>query len=93
MATGPNLVRVASMQAILAMADHQLGRDAEARAALTNCQQVIAQHFKTPFTNADIAFDWFLARLLEREAIACVEGAQHQAGEARSEWQQAQSAD
>jgi serine/threonine protein kinase len=73
MATGPNLVRVASMQAILAMADNQLGRDAEARAALANCQQVFAQHFKTPFTNADIAFDWFLARLLEREAAASIE--------------------
>ena len=79
MATGPNLVRVASMQAILAMADHQLGRDAEARAALVDCQQVIAKHFKTPFATADIAFDWFLARLLEREAVACVGGAQIEA--------------
>jgi len=76
MAAGPNLVRVASMQAILAMADHQLGRDAEARAELANCQQIIAQHLKTPFATADIAFDWFLARLLEREAVACVKGAQ-----------------
>ena len=76
MAAGPNLVRVASMQAILAMADHQLGREAEARAELANCQQVIAQHFKTPFATGDIAFDWFLARLLEREAVVCVEGAE-----------------
>jgi serine/threonine protein kinase len=75
MAAGPNLVRVASMQAILAMADHQLGLDAEAGAALADCQQLIAQHFKTPFATADIAFDWFLARLLEREAVAEIETA------------------
>jgi len=72
-ATGPNESRVASMQAILAMADHQLGRDDEARAALADCQQVIAEHFKTPFATADIAFDWFLARLLQREAAASIE--------------------
>ena len=72
-ATGPSLSRVASMQAILAMADHQLGRDDEARAELADCQQVIAEHFKPPFATADIAFDWFLARLLEREAAASME--------------------
>ena len=75
MAEGPNLARVASMQAILAMADHQLGRHAEARAELVKSQQVIAENFKPPFATADIAFDWFLARLLEREAEACAEGA------------------
>jgi tetratricopeptide (TPR) repeat protein len=74
-ASGPSLSRVASMQAILAMADHQLGRDDDARAELVKCQQVIAENFKTPFATADIAFDWFLARLLEREAAACVTGA------------------
>jgi hypothetical protein len=72
-ATGPNLARVASMEAILAMADHQLGRDDEARAELDKCQQVLADNFKTPFATADIAFDWFLARLLERQAAAGVE--------------------
>ncbi len=75
MAEGPNLARVASMQAILAMADHQLGRHAEARAELVKSQQVIAENFNPPFATADIAFDWFLARLLEREAEACAEGA------------------
>ncbi|TAL01197.1 MAG: serine/threonine protein kinase [Verrucomicrobia bacterium] len=72
-ATGPNMSRVASMQAILAMADHQLGRDDEAQAELVKCQQVIAENFKTPFATADIAFDWFLARLLAREAEASLE--------------------
>ncbi|HTL56907.1 MAG TPA: serine/threonine-protein kinase [Candidatus Limnocylindrales bacterium] len=74
-ATGPSFARVAGLHAILAMADHQLGRDDEARAELADCQQVIAENFKTPFSTADIAFDWFLARLLEREAAACVNGA------------------
>jgi hypothetical protein len=72
-ATGPNLARVASMQAVLAMADHQLGRDDEARAGRVKCQQVIAENFKTPFATADIAFDWFLARLLAREAATSIE--------------------
>lgn len=71
-ATGPNLARVASMEAILAMADHQLARDDEARAELAKCEQVIAENFKAPFATADIAFDWFLARILANEAAACV---------------------
>src|SRR5690242_15989975 len=62
-ATGPNLSRVAGMQAILAMADHRLGRDADAHAELRNCQRIITENFKTPFATADIAFDWFLVRL------------------------------
>ncbi len=73
-ASGPNLSRVASMQAVLAMAYHHLGRDAEARAELVKGQQVIAENFKPPFATADVAFDWFLARLLQREAAACLEG-------------------
>lgn len=44
--------------------------------ALADCRKVIAEHFKPPFATADIAFDWFLARLLAREAAARVEGAQ-----------------
>ncbi|HEX9048594.1 MAG TPA: serine/threonine-protein kinase, partial [Verrucomicrobiae bacterium] len=73
--TTPNFPRTVALRAILALADHGLERDAEARVELANCQQVIAEHFKTPFLSGDIAFDWFLARLLEREATACVEGA------------------
>jgi serine/threonine protein kinase len=72
-ASGPNLARVASMEAILVMADHQLGRDDEAGGELVKCQQVMEANFKTPFATADIAFDWFLARLLEREAAATIE--------------------
>jgi tetratricopeptide (TPR) repeat protein len=72
-ATGPNLACVASIHTVLAMAYHQLGRDDEARAELVKCQQVIAENFKTPFATADIAFDWFLARLLQREAAASIE--------------------
>ena len=74
LASGPNLSQVASMYAILAMADHQLGRDDEARAELAKSHQEIAERFKTPFVNADDEFDWLLARLLEREAAAVVEG-------------------
>jgi serine/threonine protein kinase len=74
LATGPSLSRVASMRAIGAMAHHQLDHRAEARAELAECQQVIAENFKTQFATADIAFDWFLARLLEREAAAYVGG-------------------
>jgi hypothetical protein len=61
------------MEAILVMADHQLGRDDEAGGELVKCQQVMEANFKTPFATADIAFDWFLARLLEREAAATIE--------------------
>ena len=73
-ATSPNLSRVASMQAVLAMADHHLGRDTEARAELIKSHQEIAERFKTPFATGDDAFDWSLARLLEREASTVVEG-------------------
>jgi serine/threonine protein kinase len=75
LATGPSLSRVAGMRAILAMADHQQGQEADARKELVDCQRVLAENFKPPFATADIAFDWFLARLLEREAVAGVEGA------------------
>ncbi len=75
-ATGPSLSRVADMHAVLAMADHQLGRAAEAQVELGDCQRVIAENFKPPFATPDTAFDWFLARLLVREAAACVAGAQ-----------------
>jgi serine/threonine protein kinase len=74
-ATGPYLARVASMQAVLAMANHHLSRETEARSELLKSQQEIAERFKTPFATGDDAFDWFLARLLEREAAASVEGA------------------
>ncbi len=72
-ATGPNLARVASMEAVLAMADYQLGRHDEARAELAKSRQVLAENFKPPFPTADIAFDWFLARLLQGEAAALIE--------------------
>lgn len=75
-ATGPNLSLVASLEAVLAMTDHQLGRDDAARAELVKCQQVIAENFKPPFATADIAFDWFLARLLAREAAASLKSPQ-----------------
>jgi serine/threonine protein kinase len=71
-ATGPNLSRAASVQAVLAMANHQLGRKEEARAELAKCREVLAENFKPPFATADIAFDWFLARLLAREAEASI---------------------
>ena len=75
LASGPNLSQVASMHAILAMADHQLGRDDEARAELAQSHQEVEGRFKAPFAYVDDQFDWLLARLLEREAAACVERA------------------
>jgi len=79
LASGPKLSQVASMHAILAMADHQLGRDDEARAELAKSHQEVEGRFKDPFINVDDHFDWLLARLLEREAAACVMGAQIEA--------------
>ncbi|HEU6448727.1 MAG TPA: serine/threonine-protein kinase [Verrucomicrobiae bacterium] len=71
--TGQPLAREASLLAVLAMANHQLGRDVEARAKLGKSHQEIEERFKTPFVYADDQFDWLLARLLEREAAANIE--------------------
>jgi hypothetical protein len=72
---GANLSQVASTHAILAMADHQLGRSDEARTELAKSHQEIEDRFKAPFTYFDDEFDWLLARLLEREATGRVENA------------------
>jgi hypothetical protein len=70
--------RVAATQAILAMSYHQLGQAEQARLALAKSRELVEQRWKTPFTvfNEDSTgwwYDWFLAGILEREAVAIIE--------------------
>ena len=69
--------RVACAQAILAMSYHQLGQTEQARSALAKSRELVEERWKTPFTvNQDSRgwwYDWFLARFLEREAVAVIE--------------------
>ena len=76
-----NYARIAAIEAIMAMSYHQLGEDDQALAELAKSQQEIEDRSKTPFMAGDdgsggLWFDWFLAIVLEREAIVCVKGAQ-----------------
>jgi tetratricopeptide (TPR) repeat protein len=69
--------RVAGAQAILAVAHHQLGHAEQARSALAKSRELVEERWKTPFiVNADPRgwwYDWFIARILEREAAATIE--------------------
>ena len=68
--------RVAGAQAILAMSYHQLGQAEQARSALAKSRELVEERWGTPFTvNADSRgfwYDWFFARILEREAAATI---------------------
>jgi tetratricopeptide (TPR) repeat protein len=70
--------RVAATQAILAMSYHQLGQHERARPALAKSRELVEERWKTPFTvlkedSRGWWYDWFLARMLEREAAALIE--------------------
>ena len=73
------LEREAAAEAILAMAYYQLGQTVEARAALAQSHKLIEERWRSPFTvNQDARnwwYDWFLARILEREAAAKIQPA------------------
>jgi hypothetical protein len=74
---GSAMERVTGAQAILAMSYHQLGQAEQARSALAKSRELVEERWKTPFTvNADSRgwwYDWFFARILEREAAATIE--------------------
>jgi hypothetical protein len=69
--------RVAGAQAILAMSYHQLGQAEQARSALLKSHGLIEERWKTPFAANEGSrgwwYDWFVARILEREAAALIE--------------------
>jgi hypothetical protein len=70
--------RVTATQAILAMSYHQLGQTEQARSALRRSRELVEERWKTPFTVLNEGsggwwYDWFLARILEREAAATIE--------------------
>jgi serine/threonine protein kinase/tetratricopeptide (TPR) repeat protein len=71
--------RVACVQAILAMSYHQLGQTEQARSALAKSRELVEERWETPFTASHDSsgwwYDWFLARILEREAAATIESA------------------
>jgi hypothetical protein len=72
-----NLPRVAIVQAILAMSYHRLGQAEPARSELAKSRELIDERSKTAFVTYEDWhggwFDWFSARILEREAAAMIE--------------------
>ena len=73
-----SLARVSSVRVILALCENKLGNSAEARAELATGRQLIEKQAKAGmiFGNGDQGFwfDWVLSEILEREAIADIEG-------------------
>ena len=72
-----NVPRVATVRAILAMSYHQLGQAEQARSELAKSREMVEERSKTAFVAYEDWhgwwFDWFLGRLLEREAAAMIE--------------------
>jgi tetratricopeptide (TPR) repeat protein len=70
--------RIASVQAISAMCYFRLGQHEQARSELAKSRALIEECSKTAFVSYDDGrgwwFDWFLARILEREAAATIDG-------------------
>ena len=76
--------RTATARLILAMSLHQLGQEDEARFELLQARNVIEDRFSYPLDHGvaqrGMWFDWFLARMLLREATAllvAIPGADH----------------
>ncbi len=71
-------VQTATARIILAMACHQLHQDDEARSELVRGGEVIESRFATPLNIGNDAqgqwFDWLIARIYLREAMALVGG-------------------
>lgn len=68
---GQPLPRTAAAQAIIAMALLRAGQTPQARAALSQAQNLVSTRFQTelaPFESSAYWFDWVLARILTREA-------------------------
>ena len=71
--------RAAGVHAIAAMCFARLGRDERARAELARSRALIDERAQTPFVAYDDSrgwwYDWFVARILAREAEAMIGGA------------------
>ncbi len=69
--------RIASVQAISAMCYFRLGQNEQARSELAKSRALIEERSKTAFVSYDDGrgwwYDWFLGRILEREAAAMIE--------------------
>jgi eukaryotic-like serine/threonine-protein kinase len=70
--------RVAAIHAILAMSYHRLSQTEQVGPALAKSRELVEERWKTPFTVLNEGsrgwwYDWFLARILEREAVAIIE--------------------
>ncbi|HVU35362.1 MAG TPA: serine/threonine-protein kinase [Opitutaceae bacterium] len=76
-----NPPRNAAAQVVLAMADQQLGRAAEARKQFEQAREIINAACKDHLSRGSPVqgfwFDWALARVLLREAAALIEPASH----------------
>jgi len=70
---GAPMERIASTQAILAMSYHQLGQAEQAQSALRISREGVEKRWKIRFTGNENWYDWFFARILEREAAAIIE--------------------
>jgi eukaryotic-like serine/threonine-protein kinase len=71
--------RAAGAQAILAMSYYQVHQTEQAQLALRKSRELIEERWKTHFVANDNSrgwwYDWFFARILEREASATIESA------------------
>ena len=74
---GTNAPRTATAQVILAMACHQLGRDAEAQGELAIGREIVERKFKNRMDAGGPVqgfwFDWIFAQILLREGTALLE--------------------
>ena len=69
--------RVATIRAILALTNQRLGRSGEARTELARSRELVDNYFQKGLVYGDggqgFWFDWVLAQILEREAVANIE--------------------
>jgi tetratricopeptide (TPR) repeat protein len=74
---GSNAPRTATIEVILAMAYHQLGREGEAQAALAAGREIVERKYKTRLDAGGPVqgfwFDWAFAQVLLREGTALLE--------------------
>ena len=72
----PDVTCVATVRSILAMSYYQLGQTEPARAELAKSRELIEKRSKTAFViyqdGRGMWFDWFIGRILEREAAAMI---------------------
>jgi hypothetical protein len=69
---------VSTVRVILALCEHKLGNAREARSELSQGRELIARHAGAGVVAGDSSqgfwFDWILSEILEREAVAEIDG-------------------